>query len=319
MKKIRINLASGITQEKPLITAFKGTNGSYVVLDNEANGSMGLPIILVCKLENSNLIKINDQTEWNNVKENLKSIIAGGQIEYIKVDDVINADDMYYNQLTLPVVSFDALKNNYKVEDGTDNATASIFDINPEPVTNANIPVENGMPASNVMNNPGIGEINSMNTNVNVTPENPVQTPVAPDVPVQAPAPEVNNVFEPNLSAPAIDLGINNMSTPTQAEPTPISNETPVAPNVNVNPSVDLETPLADTTNLENQINDIVSGPVPNVEPQNNVSNIAVEPPITNVGLNDELFKDQKEAFMQACENMFDALVQKFEKELEKR
>ena len=319
MKKIRINLASGITQEKPLITAFKGTNGSYVVLDNEANGSMGLPIILVCKLENGKLIKINDQTEWNNVKENLKSIIAGGQIEYIKVDDVINADDMYYNQLTLPVVSFDALKNNYKVEDGTENATASIFDINPEPVTNANIPVENGMPASNVMNNPGIGEINSMNTNVNVTPENPVQTPVAPDVPVQAPVPEVNNVVEPNLSAPAIDLGINNMSTPTQAEPTPISNEDPVAPTVNVNPSVDLETPLADTTNLENQINDIVSGPVPNVEPQNNVSNIEVEPPITNVGLNDDLFKDQKEAFMQACENMFDALVQKFEKELEKR
>ena len=31
------------------------------------------------------------------------------------------------------------------------------------------------------------------------------------------------------------------------------------------------------------------------------------------------IFKDQKEAFMQACENMFDALVQKFERELENR
>ena len=32
-----------------------------------------------------------------------------------------------------------------------------------------------------------------------------------------------------------------------------------------------------------------------------------------------EITEEQKEAFMQACENMFDALVQKFERELENR
>ena len=57
MEKIKLNLVSGAIVEKPLINAFKANNMSYVVLDNEMNGSMGLPIILVCKLENNKLVK----------------------------------------------------------------------------------------------------------------------------------------------------------------------------------------------------------------------------------------------------------------------
>ena len=159
MGKIKLNLASGGVVEKPLITAFKGTNGSYVVLDNEMNGGMGLPIILVCKLENDRLVKINDQAEWGMVKENLKSIIAGGNIEYLKINNELSADDVYFTQLTLPVPSFDTLKNNYKVDEGTQvMETASIFDVNPQVVNenimanvNTNNPtVENGTPISNI-------------------------------------------------------------------------------------------------------------------------------------------------------------------------
>ena len=44
MGKIRLNLVSGSSVEKPLITAFKENEIGYVILDNELNGSMGLPL-----------------------------------------------------------------------------------------------------------------------------------------------------------------------------------------------------------------------------------------------------------------------------------
>ena len=50
MEKIKLSLVSGSSLEKPLVTAFNGANASYVVLDNEMNGTMGLPIILVSKV-----------------------------------------------------------------------------------------------------------------------------------------------------------------------------------------------------------------------------------------------------------------------------
>ena len=42
MDKIKINLASGTSLEKPLVSAFKSNNAIYVVFDNEINGTMGL-------------------------------------------------------------------------------------------------------------------------------------------------------------------------------------------------------------------------------------------------------------------------------------
>ncbi len=295
MGKIKLNLVSGSVQEKPLITAFKGTNASYVVLDNEMNGSMGLPIILVCRLENDKLVKINDQTEWGMVKENLKSIIAGGVISYIKVPDTLNADDVYYTQLTLPLPSYDTLKNSYKVEESVSssdvNPTASIFDINPNPLENlqaptsdvANPTVENGTPIANVEASMG------MNSN----PSSPLEN---------ANMNTINNVNQIDPSAPVIDLGTpmpNFGNTTTESDPTPISPVIEEAPKVEVTPS-----PVMDIPNPE-------VGPVAS-------SNVANNPIPSPIGINEDIFKEQKEAFMQACENMFDALVQRFEKELEK-
>ena len=34
MSKIKISLANGNQVEKPLVTAFKGTSGDYLILDN---------------------------------------------------------------------------------------------------------------------------------------------------------------------------------------------------------------------------------------------------------------------------------------------
>ena len=81
VEKIKINLVSGSSLEKPLVSAFKSNNAIYVVFDNEINGTMGLPIILVSKLENNKLTKIVDQNEWAAVKETLRMIIAGNQVD----------------------------------------------------------------------------------------------------------------------------------------------------------------------------------------------------------------------------------------------
>ena len=113
MEKIKINMMSGSSIEKPLVTAFRSTTGDYVVLDNEINGTMGLPIILVTKLVNNRFTLIPD-SEWNSVKEILRLIISGNQVDYINVSEMIGADDAFFKQLTLPVASFDALKNNYR-------------------------------------------------------------------------------------------------------------------------------------------------------------------------------------------------------------
>lgn len=280
MGKIKLNLVSGAVVEKPLINAFKANNNSYVVFDNEMNGSMGLPIILVCKLENNKLIKIIDQGEWQIVKEYLKNIIAGNQIEFISVNNELAADDIYYTQLTLPVPSFDALKKAYKVE--TNNT------------------VDAGI--SNMFNEPV----------VNVTE---TAIPVQPVMPqFEVPTQEVAPVTEPavNPSAPVIDFNI------------PVQNVTS-APEVNVEPAIDLSTPIP-TFGESSQTNMTSIEPVMSVEP---VTPIMPEPEITptpvvetvvsNASNEVSVFSEQKEAFMQACENMFDALVQKFEKELENR
>ncbi len=290
MAKIKLNLVSGAVVEKPLICAFKANNLEYVVLDNEMNGSMGLPIILVCKLENGKLVKILDQNEWQIVKEYLKNIIAGSQVELIKVAPEMMADDIYYTQLTLPLPSFDALKNAYQIEE-----------------TKVESPVE---------------------PTVQAEPVSPVMeqsAPVTPEVPpVENPTvsvmPEVNNaVVEnqapvaeptmPNPTAPAIDLGINMPSSEPTPEVAPVSSVEPVVPETPVAP----ETPVTPVMPTPDQV-------APTQEVVTPVAPTMPESPVTpTVEPIESAFKEQKEAFMQACENMFDALVQKFERELEKK
>ncbi|MEG1150127.1 MAG: hypothetical protein RSE17_02425, partial [Bacilli bacterium] len=110
---MKINLASG-SVEKSVLSAFKGAMGQYIIIDNEVIGSMGLPIILVSKVVGNKLEKIVDQNEWAAVKDVLRNIIAGNQIVYINVPSELSGSDNFYSQLTLPVASFDSIKNNYK-------------------------------------------------------------------------------------------------------------------------------------------------------------------------------------------------------------
>lgn len=231
MEKIKINTMSGMNLEKPLVTAFKSNTGEYVVFDNEMNGTMGLPIILVTKLVNNSLSLIPD-TEWNSVKEVLRLIISGNQVDYISVGESINAEDNFFKQLTLPVASFEALKNNYK----------------PVSVDSLESKVENVAPVlENVVQKPEVVEP------VNVAPQvqQPVEnTVVMPDAPVQSQTIASVNPIMPEVA--------------------------PVTPEVNQT---------------------VVDTPV-----EQHVNNTEV--PVD--------FTADKEAFLKACENMFDALVAKF-------
>jgi len=275
MGKIKLNLVSGAIVEKPLINAFKANNNSYVVLDNEMNGSMGLPIILVCKFENNKLTKIIDQNEWQIVKEYLKNIIAGNHVEFINIENEIAADDIYYTQLTLPVPSFDALKQAYKVE--TSEPEVNIMNANIE----NNVSVEPVVDTASTINEPVIPEAQTISVEPVIN---------NPDVSVQPVAPTI----EPVVSA------VNEINVSTDV------------PTVNV--GIDLPTnPIMNTEVVQPTVETAVS-----VEPEISVTPVIESAPVASESAVD-MFKEQKEAFMLACENMFDALVQKFEKELENK
>ena len=231
VEKIKINTMSGMNLEKPLVTAFKSNTGEYVVFDNEMNGTMGLPIILVTKLVNNSLSLIPDN-EWNSVKEVLRLIISGNQVDYISVGESISAEDNFFKQLTLPVASFEALKNNYK----------------PISVDSLESKVENVAPVlENVVQKPEVVEPVNVAPQVQQTVENTV---VMPDAPVQSQTIASVNPVMPEVA--------------------------PVTPEVNQT---------------------VVDTPV-----EQHVNNTEV--PVD--------FTADKEAFLKACENMFDALVAKF-------
>mgnify|MGYP000310923762 CR=1 FL=1 len=101
MTKIKLSLPTGNSVEKSLLSAFSVGEKKYVVMDAESVGSMGLPIILVSAFSGEKLSKILDQNEWTSVKEALKSIISGGNVQYINIPQSLTADEIFYNQLTL--------------------------------------------------------------------------------------------------------------------------------------------------------------------------------------------------------------------------
>ena len=236
MGKIKVNLASGNVFEKPLVTCYQGSSANYIVFDNEMNGSMGLPIICISKLSGNKLEKIYDQSEWTSVKENLKSIISGTPMMYLSVPDNLTAQDDFFTQLTLPVASFDVLKNNY------------------------NPPVQ-----TPVMETPQVSPA-PVETITPVTPtvENTVQNVgVSPNA---------------NLNNPVNFGGINMMQPPV------------------------METPKTEM-NFESQplMQNFEPTPVVNTVQQNHDSTNTID------------YSDLKQTFMKSCENMFDALVKKFE------
>lgn len=291
MEKISIALASGNTIEKPLVSAFKGSVSSYVVLDNEINGTMGLPIILVAKYNNNRLEKITDQEEWKQVKESLRNIISGNQVDYIKIPTALTAEDVFFSQLTLPIASFESLKANYK-------------------------PIEDGSASS--IPNPGMPNLSSTPT-PSPMPETPVEpTPVMPTptpqvTPAVAPTPVIeptNAQVPPTMATP--------MPTVEPVTPTPMPNVMPTpTPAVNptpVNPAPAVTTPVEPTpTPVVPQPVAPVTPASPQKEPTETV--IPVTNPTPNVTETPKVdFSVDKETFLKACENMFDALVSKFSK-----
>lgn len=243
MSKIRVNLTSGNVFEKPLVTCFQGTSANYVVFDNEMNGSMGLPIICISKLNGNRLEKIFDQSEWASVKENLKSIISGSTLMYLEVPENLSAQDDFFTQLTLPVASFDVLKSSYNPpKPEPEVMPAPQPEVAPAPVQPAPEVMET--PAPPVMDGPiSFGGMNTVNT-----------------------APVMNNNPAPQMMGNSDMLGQTN----TMAMPNEMASMNNPVPNVN------------------NQM--------PNPQPNSNIN-----------------YADLKETFMKSCENMFDALVKRFE------
>ncbi len=343
MSKIKINLASGVSLEKPLINAFKSGDNNYLILDNEMNGSMGLPIILVCKLIGNKATKISDQNEWTQVKESLKQIIAGNKLDYISVGESINADDIYYTQLTLPVPSFDALKNAYQPVEVASTQTMET-------------PIEGVVPtATETSVMPDVVVPTSEPTTQQAEPVMPSITPVsepvidAPAVEPVMPATPVMPSVTPEVVAP-MDLNMNQIVNPTPAVNTSV-NEIPISPQIPVMPETPVVEPVMPTVSepvITEPVAPVTPEPVvatpqvemptmPTMEPVAEPTPAVVDPtpvvePVTQVEdtqvvtdtpvveqssiLNEEMIKAQKDAFLEACSNMFDALVEQFKKNI---
>lgn len=257
VSKTKINLASGSVMEKPLVTCFKGTNGNYIVLDNETNNPIGLPIICVSKFTGTSCEKIIDPAEWSSVKENLKTIISGTALPYLSVPESLTAQDDFFTQLTLPVASFDVLKNAYVV-----------------PVSET--------PADPVVETPV------------ATPEMPVAPEAQPVPVVVAPDPiSVAPVIEPAVVPnPVIEASVDPIVETRAAIDTPI-----IAPI-----TVDTEPPAV-TPVIPEPVAPVVEASVAPAAP-------AAQPAVEGI----EDINALKENFMKSCENMFDALVKKFQK-----
>ena len=262
MAKINITKPTGSVESLNIISAFKAENNTYVILDSEKMGSMGLPIIYVSKYNNK-LEKINDANEWQSVKNYLKGIISGTNFEYVKIGDNLNADEAYYTPLTLPQASFDAIKNRYVVKDSVNtNESPSLTSQAPE--------VMSAQPVSPVMPNANTAS----NANVSVSPVTPPVSASTPQMPQETES-VMNLIDDAYKSAPVSPEQPNSMVTP---QPAPEKEQ--------------VASPVKEST--VNQM--------PNINPVEN-----------NREMN---FEQDKETFLKACENMFDALISKYQKEL---
>lgn len=273
MARLNITKPTGNVDSLNLISAFKAENNTYVVLDSEKMGSMGLPIIYISKYT-TKLEKINNDMEWQSVKNYLKGIISGTNFEYVKIGDNLTADEAYYTPLTLPQNSFDAIKNRYVI---TETPAANVM------------PTETVIPtrteASPVMPNPST----TSNATVNVSPVTPPQVEPTAE-------PQQESVM--NLIDEAYRANTPVAPAPNQTPVTP----PPVMPEAPVTPQPAPEAPKAPAVN-----------PAPvRTEPSTVTPAPSVAPSSTIPTIN---FDNDKETFLKACENMFDALVSKYQKE----
>lgn len=308
MAKLKLSLPSGSEVEKTVISYFKSNETNYLILDAESVGSMGLPIILVCKVMGDKVIKIADQNEWQQVKSYLKTIISGGKMEYIVAPMSLPADEVYYTQLTLPVASFDVLKSSYVVQNeisnvvapAADNIVADVTPIMPEVEEQSLAEQPINMATDIVSDEPMKAEIAMPVSSPNEPLANdmiaPAESTVMVDAPVETSIASENNI---DMTAPLMNEGLNSSETPD------------VAPII--------EAPMVSETVISEQVIALaptVETPEPVVEPI--INNVSVEP-VQETTESKMDFSDCKTMFMQACENMFDALAAKIEAELKNK
>lgn len=311
MAKLKLSLPSGSEVEKTVISYFKSNETNYLILDAESVGSMGLPIILVCKVMGDKVIKIADQNEWQQVKTYLKTIISGGKMEYIAAPMSLPADEVYYTQLTLPVASFDILKNSYVVDNemndvvapATDNIVADVTPIMPavEEQSLAEQPIN--MATDIVSDEPMAAEIAMPVSSPNEPLVNDMIAPVESAAMVDTPA-ETAPLSESNIdiTAPLMNEGLNSSKNPDVA---------PIMADAMVSEPVIADPVIASAPTVET--------PEPVVEPIINNTPVASVEPVQEAIESKMDFSDCKTMFMQACENMFDALAAKIESELKNK
>ncbi|MBQ9834347.1 MAG: hypothetical protein IJO33_04065 [Bacilli bacterium] len=312
MAKLKLSLPSGSEVEKTVISYFKSNETNYLILDAESVGSMGLPIILVCKVMGDKVIKIVDQNEWQQVKTYLKSIISGEKMDYIAAPISLPADEVYYTQLTLPVASFDILKRSYMVENLTSEVAAPIADnvvAEVAPVIPAvEEPVVGEQPinmATDITNDaPMMAEITMPVSSPDEPLANdmiaPVESAAVVDTPLETAPISENNI---DMTSPLMNEGLNSSETPDVA---PIMAE-PIVSETVIAPAQVIETPEPVVEPIVNNTPVIEETPFAAVEPVQEAAKSKMD------------FSDCKTMFMQACENMFDALAAKIEAELKNK
>lgn len=324
MAKINILKPTGGNEALGFVSAFMAENNSYVILDSEKTGSMGLPIIYVSKLVDGKLEKINDTNEWQSVKNYLKGIINGTNFQYIKVADSLNADEAFYTPLTLPQASFDLIKQRYVVKDEADstgssevlevpsfgNALSQEEDVGP--ALNENTMSQDVMPSM-------IGATENIGTVPSEASISQVPTPVVPESPVnnapimsEASATEIKtNPVSVQQPAEVQMPQVVPPTTPTaQVMPTvtPASNETVNSAPINQGSTVD-------TPTINNQV--VPQQSIAQSQTVNNETPALVEAVQEATGpMVITSFTSDRQTFLKACENMFDALVTKYQKQL---
>ena len=261
MGKIKLNLPTGVSVDKSLINSFKVENITYAVFDADSVGSMGLPIILVSKYDNNRLVKIVEADEWTKVKGYLKEIISGVKKEFVQLDSSLEADEIFYTQLTLPLASFDSLKKVY------DEFVASSSSNNVNEVVTSTPEMVNDLPNVNVETN---NISNAVDNVVGIVDNSPVVANQS--------VPETDNGIKENIISQPID---NNLETSTIASPAnegnivPELNNVPVSNDALIQPNSEI---INNDLNIISQ--DVVSNPVQNNATNTNTNTDAVANPL---------------------------------------
>lgn len=308
MTKIKLSLPTGNSVEKSLLSAFSVGEKKYVVMDAESVGSMGLPIILVSAFSGEKLSKIIDQNEWTSVKEALKSIISGGNVQYINIPQNLTADEIFYNQLTLPLASFDVLKNSYKPQEVEMNPAPvggeTLFENNAsqeavpsESVVVSNSPIEQA-PATVLNEQHELPEQNSTDAVVNpLLADMPAENSQAINNNVQT-TENTNNTVMPDSTGDILPNSVSPEPSNIAVESNSPLNNMDV-PNSNMMPIEDINNSTQANTDVLNNIS-------PDSQGLSNSSSV-VEPPKNS----DDNIEILKKEFMLNCEKMFDEIVSK--------